>query len=83
MRKHLPQARQILSKMLRERLTFTPETRGAERGYRFTGEGSLMPLLAGSVSAFSHLQAVASLMPASWNRVAYWLQQIDGLRRAA
>jgi hypothetical protein len=26
---------------------------------------------------------LASLMPASWNRLATWLQVIDGLRRAA
>ena len=26
---------------------------------------------------------VASLMPASWNQIASWLQQVDGLRRAA
>jgi hypothetical protein len=26
---------------------------------------------------------MASLMPASWNQIASWLQQIDGLRRAA
>jgi hypothetical protein len=26
---------------------------------------------------------VASLMPASWNQIAFWLKQIDGLRQVA
>jgi len=26
---------------------------------------------------------VASLMPAGWNQIAFWLKQIDGLRQAA
>jgi hypothetical protein len=29
------------------------------------------------------IQSVASLMPASWNQIVPWLQEIDGLRRAA
>jgi len=29
------------------------------------------------------VEDVASLVPASWNHVALWLGQIDGLRRAA
>jgi len=47
-------------------------------GYRFDGKIKLDELLAigGEVS-------VASLVPASWNQVAAWLQQVDGLRRAA
>ena len=29
------------------------------------------------------VKVLASLMPASWNQIAIWLQQVDGLRRAA
>ena len=46
--------------------------------YTFTGTGTLLPVIAGAVP-----QSVASPMPASWNRIVTWLQQIVGLRRAA
>jgi hypothetical protein len=58
LKRHTPQARQILSKMLRDKLVFTPEQRGDQRGYRFTGEGTITELLTGLVPEFS--QAVAS-----------------------
>lgn len=32
---------------------------------------------------WGNAHTVASLMPASWNQIVTWLQQIDGLRRAA
>jgi hypothetical protein len=42
-----------------------------------------------TANAFKYLTAaeslqneVASLLPASWNQIASWLQQIDGVRRA-
>lgn len=61
LRKHVPQARQVLQKMPRGRLTFKPEQRGKRLGYRFTGQGSLMPLLTGMIPEFAeHSQAVAS-----------------------
>jgi len=81
MRKQMPIARQVLQKLLKGRLVFTPETRGKVKGYRFTGEGSLIPLLVGMVPDLS--QAVASPMSASWNHIAGWLRQIDALREAA
>jgi hypothetical protein len=28
-------------------------------------------------------RTMASLMPAGWNRIAHWLQEIDELRRVA
>ena len=31
----------------------------------------------------SNADLVGSLMPASWNQIAAWLQQLDGLRHAA
>jgi hypothetical protein len=58
MRAQIPVARQVLQKMLRDRLAFTPEKRGKQRGYRFNGEGSVMPLLTGMIPELS--QAVAS-----------------------
>jgi hypothetical protein len=48
----------VLQKALRGRLTFKPEQRGKQRGYRFTGQGSVMPLLTGMIPELS--QAVAS-----------------------
>ena len=47
-------------------------------GFRFTGQGTLWPLLEGVVP-----QNVASLRPASWNQIVSWLRQVDGVRRAA
>jgi hypothetical protein len=81
LKRHTPQARQILSKMLRDKLVFRPEQRGNRRGWRFTGEATITELLTGLVPEVS--QAVASPMPASWNQIVTWLQGIDGLRRAA
>ena len=53
------ETRQILSKMLRERLVFVPETRNGKAGYRFHGEGSMLKLLSGVVPELSR-EAVAS-----------------------
>jgi hypothetical protein len=46
--------------------------------YAFSGNGTLLPVIVGVVP-----QSVASLMPASWNQIGSWLQQIDGLRRSS
>ena len=80
MRAQIPVARQVLQKMLRDRLVFTPGKRGKQRGYRFSGEGSVMPLLTGMIPELSH--AVASLASGSWNQLAIWLRQLDSLRAA-
>ena len=45
-------ARQTLAKMLRGKLVVRPEQRDGQRGYRFTGEGSILPLLTGLVRSF-------------------------------
>jgi hypothetical protein len=37
----------------------------------------------GLLDGLAPTRLVASLMPASWNRIASWLQEIDGLRQAA
>ena len=55
--RHTPQARQILGKMLRDKLTFRPETRQGQQGWRFTGEGTVTILLAGMVPELSHVVA--------------------------
>lgn len=62
-------------------MSFRPERRGGQQGYRFTGEGTITTLLTGLVPKLS--QAVASLLRAGWNQIAFWLKQIDGLRQAA
>lgn len=41
------------------------------------------PVTAGLLEGLAPIQVVASLMPASWNQVVSWLQQIEGLRLAA
>ena len=67
--------------MLREKLSFRPERRGNQDGYRFTGEGTVTTLLTGLVPGFS--QAVASLTFVSWNQVGDWLRRLEALRRVA
>lgn len=67
LKRHSPQARQIVSKMLRDKLVFRPERRKGVQGYRFTGEGTITELLTGLVPDF--LRAVASpagFEPAFW-----------------
>lgn len=55
--------------------------RGAEHiGPEDTFDGDYGPILA---QAMKSPKWLASLMPGSWNQIASWLQQIDGLRRAA
>src|SRR5437867_12023717 len=49
--------------------------------YRFTGAGTLMPILSGIMPLVP--QSMASPMPASWNQVASWLKRIEALREAA
>jgi len=50
-----------------------------EEGYdTFNGRVTLLPVIAGAVP-----ESVASLVPASWNQVASWLRQVEGLRGVA
>ena len=76
LRKHVEDGRQFLREALTAPLRFTPEG----QSYRFEGELALGRLL-GAAGAFAPFDS--SLMPASWNRIASWLQQMEGLRRAA
>jgi hypothetical protein len=64
----------LLRQVLVGKVTMTP----GEDGYRFKGTGTVQPIVAGLVP-----HNLASLMPASWNQIAAWLRQIDGLRQAA
>jgi hypothetical protein len=77
LRKHAPIARQMVRKLVEGRILFTPDREA--RRYTFRMSGTLANFFSGIVCP----QALASLMPASWNQIAPWLQQIDGLRRAA
>ena len=49
MQKRTPQTRQLLSKILRDRIVFVPETINGQPGFRFRGDASLIKLLAGTV----------------------------------
>jgi len=60
------QARQIVAKLLKTRLTITLEPRGTVAGFRITGEGSFLKFLA---ECLPSLQAVASPMPGSRNHI--------------
>jgi DNA invertase Pin-like site-specific DNA recombinase len=83
--RHVPQARQILQKVLRDRLTFTPEERDGQRGYRFTAEGSIFPLLVGMVPEFAACplsQTVASQSIPSWNQITAFLESMRRLRES-
>ena len=51
LRRNRPIARQILGKLLLDRLVFTPERKGKQQGYRFEAKASLAALLVGSVAA--------------------------------
>jgi hypothetical protein len=77
--RQIPQARQALKKMLHGSLVFAPKDDGQQRYYELTGNGTLERILASIANPIS----VAFPAPASWNQVVAWLQQIDGLRRAA
>lgn len=47
--RHVPQARQMLRKLLVDRLEFTPFEDRGQRGYRFAGQGTFGRILAGDV----------------------------------
>jgi hypothetical protein len=80
LRKHAPQARQIIAKLLHGRLSIVPERRNGDRGFRVSGAGSSLRFFR-EISEIP-LQAVASPMPASWNQIVPWLRQMDELRAA-
>ena len=59
--RHVGQARQIVTKLLADRLTFVPERQNGRQGFRFQATGTVDKLIAGVVpGALSTLQTVAS-----------------------
>jgi hypothetical protein len=79
LQRHVPQARQILKKLLAGPIQFSPVREAGQRYYTFRAPIGLDRLIAGTVGCAT---TVASLMPASWNQIVPWLRQIDGLRAA-
>lgn len=77
LRKNPAQGQMILRKLIVGRIRFEPKADRRGRYYAFRATGTVEKLLSGLV------YNMASLMPPSWNQAASWLQQIDGLRRAA
>lgn len=54
-------ARQVVTKLLASRLTFTPESRDGRDGFRFMATGNVAKLIAGVVPGeLSYLHVVAS-----------------------
>ena len=77
----MPVARQILGKLLQEKIVFEPEDRDGRRGFRFKAVGTVEPLLERAVPGC--LQSVAALDAQSWNRMAQWLEEVQKLRLQA
>ncbi len=75
LRRHVTQARQILCKLLVERVVFTPKT----DHYAFMGTWTLDKLLSGVVGL---PQGMASLRVPSWNQLLEWLKSMDALRKS-
>jgi hypothetical protein len=79
LRGHVYQAQQILRRLIKGRLTMTPQQPSgfARPYYAFAGCGTVRPLLGGIV------RLLASPTFASWNQIGAWLNRLDALRRAA
>ena len=60
--KHVPQARQMLRKLLVGRLDVTPIERNGQKGYRFEGTGTYGKLLTGEAG----LEAEEPKLPLAW-----------------
>lgn len=68
----------IVSSLLMGRVTFRL-LKERRRAWELRGTGTLDGLFTRDLLS----AGLASLMPASWNQIAAWLDQIDRLRRAA
>jgi len=75
LRRHVPQARQILRKLLVDRVVFTPRT----DHYEFVGPWTLGKLVSGVVDL---PQGMASLRTPSWNQIMVWLREMAELRES-
>ncbi len=47
--RQVPQARQVVQKLLSEKITFAPEDRDGRRGFRFQATGTVEKLISGVV----------------------------------
>jgi site-specific DNA recombinase len=77
MHSQIPVGRQVLQLLLHDRLVFTPEKRGKVHGWRWQGEGSLVPLLEGLLPGLQLAQASRPM--ASPRRIALvgaWLRRV-------
>ena len=73
-----PLSGQVVLRLLEgNKIGWTP--RKNEGLYEFRGRAALDRLLTGLVVT----RGMASLMPAGWNQIVSWLEQIDGLRHVA
>ena len=78
--RQVAQARQIVTKLLADRLTFVPECRNGRRGFRFQATGTVDKLIAGVVPGqLSTLQTVMSLTGLG----LLWTPEIKGKVRVA
>jgi hypothetical protein len=85
--RQVPQARQIVQKLLAEKLTFAPEDRHGRRGFRFNATGTVEKLVAGAVPG--SLQGVVSPRgtdsnhkPPAFTDLEKFLRRVDTFRRA-
>ena len=76
--RQVPLARQIVNKLLAEKITFTPEDRDGRRGIRFEATGTVEKLVEGIVPG--RLPAVVSPTGEIWNTVFAQLHAFNSLR---
>jgi hypothetical protein len=79
LRRHVPQARQVIRKLLVGPMRFTPHHEGRDRYYEFAAQISLGHVFSGIAPAIW----VESPICPSWNQLYGWLKAVDGLRCAA
>ena len=64
LRSHVPQARQVLKKVLKTRIVLQPEERNGVDGVAFSAEGRLRPLIDGFVPSVVTVASPAGFEPA-------------------
>jgi hypothetical protein len=77
--RHVPQARQVLKKLLSGPIVFCAAPAGRGEVLQLRASVNLGKLLAGIACA----NMMASPVFMSWNQIDGWLRQVEGLRRAA
>ena len=61
--RQVPVARQILGRLLREKITFTPEERQGRDGFKFSAVGTVRPLLEGAVPSVHGVMTLTGFEP--------------------